>query len=250
MQNTYARGSIFVRIFRFRLSGDGHKTLQDGRSEALALDFRFLAAGTVQRREEITSRIDVLFDGPRKAVEGQDTEIRIVVSVASTRQEEVDEVRDMLAKKGCFQYEQCLVHIHQSTCASLVTRIHTLSNDVDDGGKQALELLLYRGYISERAVWKEDNSRWRTCHPRPHMWRSCQLPWLELSLMLKHKYFSTYLHVVIRTSKLSGSLRSVAKSWKKDRICASYESTISSRMVKSMKMPISRCATIDEVMAE
>jgi len=40
----HTTGCVFVGVFRFRLSSDGHKPLQDRRGEALALNLRLLTA--------------------------------------------------------------------------------------------------------------------------------------------------------------------------------------------------------------
>ena len=39
---TYTTRCVFIRVLRFRLGSDGHKSLQDHSGEALVLNFRLL----------------------------------------------------------------------------------------------------------------------------------------------------------------------------------------------------------------
>ena len=80
-------------------------------------------------------------DSPVERIEGQDTELGIVVAVATHAEEELSQLRDVLTE-GDLKDEKGLENVEELTGASLVAALNTLTDDVDHRRKEVLESFL------------------------------------------------------------------------------------------------------------
>lgn len=148
--------------------------------------------------------------------------------------------------QGTHKDEESLKNVKQLPGTSFVTGFNRLANNLDHSGEKSLE-----GFLEECQTGQITNRILRTSSALS----SESMYWAMTPRDLFHKNLdwkmieveSSYLTVVMRTSMLSGSTKSLAKSSKRPAMCDWKPSTMLSRTVNRIKDPTSRCATFAEV---